>query len=251
MKSISFINMNESYKESYNRLLTKVAEYFPDKHGSITSSWVLSGNNYESGEGLMVIGRAPMGTINSKIVKWLPSEANCTKKKKEIISLIREEAENRVKCPMSWVVRFGNDSSACNTNRSGFWRVSRKIVLGDDNFKGDIDCWPSYIAWSSLYKVVLAEGGNPLASLKKIQFEECVKLLATELELLNPKRVLVMAGESWYQPFVEQLNVKITHSSSGFVERVGHYRNQKWVFTQNPQSRRENFIESIKEAFAN
>ena len=239
--------MSGMYKNRFDSMLAKVSKYYPDKNGSITASWVVSGNKYCCKNDLLIIGRAPIGPINSITINWLPSEASNKNKRSQIIGLIRAKAEDRSKCPMSWVIKYGHDNPICNTNKSAFWRVSKKIVQRRlVNYSGRN--WSNYIAWSNLYKIVSADGGNPSRTLKKIQLNDCVELLRIELNLLNPNNILIMAGETWYQPFIERLDIKVIDSPGCFIEKIGQYKNCRIIFTQHPQSRRENYIDTIMEA---
>ena len=69
--------------------------------------------------------------------------------------------------------------------------------------------WATRVAWSNLYKVAPANGGNPNSDLKDSQFDPCLELIQSELTTYNPRAVVFLTenpgGEPWFQPFREKL----------------------------------------------
>src|SRR4051794_40667963 len=83
-------------------------------------------------------------------------------------------------------------------------QVSNTLLLG---LEGNRDCrraetWPSWICWSNLLKVGPSSmQTQPPAMLKKVQLSHGIRLITQELAEFNPRRVLVLAGRNWFNPF--------------------------------------------------
>ena len=85
--------------------------------------------------------------------------------------------------------------------RSAFMRMIHNLSI---NLYKDETNWASHIAYSNLYKIVSGESGNPSEALKEIEFEECTKILQTELEILSP-RVALFLTSGWEEPFMQKI----------------------------------------------
>lgn len=274
----------ECYGDTYKEMLEDLACALSDKHKSrqLTAFWPMKGRLYEEQKGLMVVGRA----VNGWSVKgrpqdgigkgWTVEDLKNEQKRDHLIQGIRRLSEDlssdgwkacdekvnirpKLKiagessgCPMSWVVeKAGSRNGGYNTNRSAFWRVSRKVLETLYSEKGSEEQWSSHLCWSNLYKVAPLETGNPLKSSKKVQRKYSVELLKMELKAYGPKCVLVLAGEDWYKPFIEDLEVDIRkRSENSLVEKVGLRNGQAWVFAKHPQGRHEvHLVSEVKNAF--
>jgi hypothetical protein len=140
--------------------------------------------------GLMVVGRAPN--------RWAPCFTPNDLRASAVLNLIVDKTlqsskgEND-KCPMLWVSDlWGNkgnreDRETYNTAKSAFWRVTRAVAGALGVADTDKPSWPTYLAWSNLYRVAPHSGGNPSASLCRAQKADCIDLLEAEIAEWMPK----------------------------------------------------------------
>lgn len=271
---------NEIYKEMLQRLACEFSDRRKDK--PCTAFWPMKGKFYKEREGLMVIGRA----VNGWSVKERPKDnkgkgwyAKDLKNENEVEYLIEgirclsedlscegwknsaEKVNIRPKlkieksvsdCPMSWVVeKAGSRNGGYNTNRSAFWRVSKGVLEKLYSAEFSEERWSSHLCWSNLYKVAPLETGNPLKSSRDIQKSYSIELLKMELDAFDPKHILVVAGESWYKPFVDCLGIKMGKCNKDkLVENSGSRDGQTWVFAKHPQAKpQDRFVDEVSEAF--
>jgi len=206
---------------------------------------------------LVVVGRAPNGWR----VKWTPEDlleaAALDRIVEETLQSSRGRGD-RNECPMLWVSDlWGNrgeraDGEKYNTKKSAFWRVIRSVAgkLGVDI---DKPSWPTYLAWSNLYRVAPCSGGNPSAFLCRAQVTECIELFAAELAEWKPKRVLMLTGLGWAQEF---LKGKPAVARAKYVEGVfelglaGGTHRARIVVSKHPERKPETpLVEEVMAAF--
>jgi hypothetical protein len=146
------------------RMLRNAGEQNPRRlPKELTAFASMTGERF-AGE-LVVVGRAPNGWR----VKYAPDELLEASALERIVDETLQSSrggERETRCPMLWVSSewVNSEQGGYATSRSAFWRVSRAVVgrLG----VADIGkpSWPSYLAWSNLYRVAPYSGGNPSAS---------------------------------------------------------------------------------------
>jgi len=90
--------------------------------------------------------------------------------------------------------------------------VLRRKILSDSRAGADDVHWSSHLAWTNLYKVSPAAGGNPGAALQLAQRQSAIELLKLEVEQFAPRRVLAMTG-GLIDPFVDGLGLTLTPRS--------------------------------------
>lgn len=280
----------DCYDKTYKKMLEDLANCLDDKYKDrpLTAFWPIKGECYEKGQGLMVIGRAvngwsvkgrPEGPVGEG---WCAEELESEQTRKNLVLGIRRLSESlssdgwkicdekvnirpklkikerRSNCPMSWVVeKAGSKNGGYNTNRSAFWRVSKKVLEALYPEKVSEERWSSHLCWSNLYKIAPLKTGNPLKSSKNIQKRHCTKLLEIELKVYNPKYVLVVAGNEWYEPFINCLGIEVDGVSEDkpvgkdkSVEKSGRINDRVWVFAKHPQGRsQERFVCEVHKAF--
>ncbi len=119
-------------------------------------------------------------------------------------------------CPLGWVTEsWGiNDKKRKKYNpaRSAFWRVIRAVAA---DLEIDGPKWSSRLAWSNLYKVSPAHGGNPSGRLCRAQRAACIELLWGEIETLAPRRILVLTGWNWFGEMADGLGFAADTTSVG------------------------------------
>lgn len=236
------------YENSFDQLLQQVGQALGTNQSVLTALWPMRGHRYIPGKSMMIIGRA----VNGWLPGWQASAFLDSGTREHALEEIRGESENESECPMKWVIDSAGPGKHYNTNRSAFWRIARKVVLALVNEARSDAPWSSHLAWTNLYKVAPAVGGNPSAKLRYAQFQTCLHLLRLELEAWAPGRVLVMAGKDWYEPFVEQLGIEIVAQPGDLVEQIGRFNGQHWVLAKHPQRKPEDpFLDQILSAFNN
>jgi len=168
---------------------------------------------------LMVMGRAVNGGWSGCRV----DEVGDPVARKEVVDETIGVGRLRDKCPMLWVTeKWGTQSPGYNTKKSAFWRVIRAVV--SELAIADVEDrrWPSSLVWTNLYKLAPEAGGNPSASLCRMQTAECVKLLELEIAEWKPKRILMLTGLDWGRCLIDKLRaVEAAGAGGDFVDFVG------------------------------
>lgn len=212
----------EKLADGYKSLLNSVKGVKRQKK-ELTATMFLRGIKYgESKIRLLVVGRAVNGwkriysrdpnedfDLSQIITQWDIEE------KQEIgwdITL-RDgiKLDRRKVIGLEWVnYMLGNQDRG-----STFWRLAKKVAqsLLEEEKKND---WTQYIAWTNLFKIAPADGGNPNGTLIEKQKKDCKEILKKELEILKPTHILVIAktyhkGEKsaspkedwWTEPFYD------------------------------------------------
>ena len=118
--------------------------------------------------------------------------------------------------------------------------------------------WPSYLVWSNLYKFAPAGGGNPSSRLCNIQLNDCKVLFEKEIEIYRPKRILLLTGIGWAEPFIKIQKTKTpTTQNQQYVEAFGKITNPQQlqsliVVAAHPQGKKEDiWVREVLEAFKN
>jgi hypothetical protein len=205
---------------------------------------------------LAVVGRSPNGWH----VKYAPDELLKPGALERIVDETLQSSRGRGErdeCPMLWVGKDWVNPGAYSTGRSAFWRVARAVAwrLG----VADIDkpSWPTYLAWSNLYRVAPSSGGNPSASLREAQVAESMDLFEAEMAEWKPKRVLMLTGLDWAQKFLRGDCLSVPGTASGkYVEGVfelglaGCARKATVVVSKHPARKPETpLLEEVVTAF--
>ena len=146
---------------------------------------------------------------------------------------------------MTWL----ETHSFYNWRQSPFWRVISKV--SQDYTEGE---WFNGIAWSNLCKIAPSEAGNPSDRLYYAQLSACQKILKSEIEILSPKFVILLTGNSWAKDFLSYLDDKKTCSLIDKVEWGNNYTMEIYLIngvyflrTEHPQGKPEqDHIEVIK-----
>lgn len=138
---------------------------------------------------------------------------------------------------LDWVDVHAGAERKYNSNRSAFWRVTRKLAEGLIG-KGSESL--HYIACSNLYKIS-ALAGNPGDSLAAVQLELCIELLNLEIEELRPKHVVFLTGYNWIRDFLGALDYREELDVSGLVYLDGGWRagGRNFIAAQHPQGKAE------------
>ena len=194
--------------------------------------WVSCGRHFQSGQGLLVIGRALNGW---KATEFEPSKVLADSKR--LIRLCRSSFAPEGKCPMRWVTEQWGATDCYNTRRSPFWRMAKRVSerLG---FGGPD--WCSTICWTNAMRISPATGGNPPGWSEDVQLAGCVRLLELELEALRPSVVLCFTGVSWFHTLAERMGLPIDwRTGSKYVVGVGKTAASQFIVVEHPQGKPE------------
>lgn len=212
----------------------------------------IAGRDYD-GE-LLIVGRAVNGSVDGR-----DFEANSVSGQAYSMQAEMDYCKSLKKgCQLAWVTEPPKPGEY-NTNRSAFWRVSRQLLKAVEGGAFNKNRWSSRLAWTNLYKIAPYETGNPSDPLCEAQFNACVNILRSEIELLQPKRVLFMTGRYWLDWFEEPLDLEVSVRAGPYVEGVGDIttgaHSAPYVVAARPDNRKAgtseaSWVEAVSEAFA-
>jgi hypothetical protein len=196
--------------------------------------WPMCGIDYQPGKGMLLVGRATNG--------WPPQFMLREGGKLEEVERIVAEASNPG-FGMEWVTDLSGPAAATgrantyNTNMSPFWRTAHQVAEACKTIQHP-EKWSGSLAWSNLYKLAPANGGNPSWAQCSAQQKTCAELLKLEIEAFDPAVVIVVAGGDWWDPFNEALGKPTQPHDGEYVEATGKDR-RRWVVTCRPEERPE------------
>ena len=122
-------------------------------------------------------------------------------------------------CPLAWVARqWDRTDPHENPRRQAFWRVLHGVAHGLR--LGDADDWSSHLACSALHKVTAPPGWPQPARLREAQQAGAARLLALEHRLLRPRRLLLLTGWDWAEPFLGDRKSTRLNSSHVALSRM-------------------------------
>lgn len=234
----------QEYSSEYERLLASLSQASPSEvfgrnaeqnwNGvEYSAFWPEFGSSYNPHEDLLIVGRAPNGGDNpwhfSKLATLDPHE-------------LRLKASEKPEALDVWMIRCwqkSKDRKYCSN--TAFWRAVKLVVEG---LGTGSDYWASRLAWTNLYKIAPATGGNPAGKLRKYQLQHCINLLKLELDGFKPRYVLVVTGD-WFMPFIGPFGFtsNLTQSAENpYILRTENRNDQKWVFTVRPERIKSNLF---------
>lgn len=192
---------------------------------------------------LMVVGRAVNGWDKGVLPEDLARDAVTECYSHAVLNSVNGDGS----CPMKWVIDYwGNEGGDYNTKRSAFWRVIRAVLARLEMADLKEDSWSSHLVWSNLYKIAPAEGGNPSNKLCEIQLAGCRELFKLELITYTPRRLLLLTGTEWAEPFLADFDGKsqVATGSSyakqyGTLSIIPDRKPVKFVVAAHPQGKQE------------
>jgi len=214
-------------KPLYEKLLAKLENYDED----LVPFCVQWGSRYNwDGSGMMFCGRATNGwyTTSRDIDVLMPDDFDKLTQGERIFNRADQ---------MTWL----NDTENYNPNKSAFWRVVKAI---SSTFYGED--WKSHIVYNNLCKMAQGEK-NPSDPLFYDELDPCSEIFNTELEILNPKHVILLTGLNWAEDFLSSYNghakpQPITQELWGndtYEVALYQIRNRFFYVTEHPQCKEE------------
>lgn len=237
------MTLSDDYRGAYEQLLAAVAARPGVEPPKLVGFWPMVGHAY-TGE-LLVIGRAVNGWIDHEDVAALVDPAV----RAGFANAARQTAEGSGDCPMAWVTeRWSPGDGQYSTARSAFWRHIRAVLAAVDPASGDDPSWSSRLAWTNLAKLAPADGGNPGGPLLDVQREIGPGLIRREVLELAPRRVLVLTGRWWFEPFAEGIGLEVDWRDD-LVAGVARDSTTSWVIAGHPQGKPRHMLDEVVEAF--
>ncbi len=232
--------MNRELNKLFKELLLSLSD---DKNinSKLTGFLGIKGENYNSK--MVIIGRAVNGWGK---YSFKPGSSNVNRS----IDNILLDNNCALSDKLHWVYKSEGCTDEYNTNKSAFWRVTKRVVLSN-NYCDNEAKWSTYISWTNLYKVSYADGGNPNNYLCNKQYELCRKILCKEIELFNPKFILFLTGNDWALPLINE-NTTLNRSKNNYkaVESKGYFsfatKKIPIIIAKHPQGKNEDiFVDEI------
>jgi hypothetical protein len=229
--------LSATYEAFFDRLLEDVSTYRSPQGQDVklAACWPASGEHFTLGRGVLVVGRAPNGLEPI----FGPDKAKTPEGRRAIIAGARDFAERPDGgAPLSWLGKRATHNRGGKVgSRSPFWRVARQLLRAvDGEVAADAADWWGCLSWSNLAKVAPACTGNPGERLYALQRTACTILLQCEVAELNPRVILILAGEKWYASFARDLSLEPIHRSHGtFVRHIAVKDGRRWLFAERPE----------------
>ena len=108
--------------------------------------------------------------------------------------------------------------------------------------------WSSRLVWTNLMKLAPAEGGNPGGSILETQRKDGWRLLRHELAELAPRRVLILAGRWWFEPFVRPLRLDVEWRDA-LVVGIANELDRRFVIAGHPRGKPRAILTEVVAAF--
>ena len=237
------MRLSAEYESAYGRLLAALAVAPGIEPSALTAFWPMVGHSFD--RGLLVVGRAVNGWMDHISVEALPDRAA----RAALLTAVRRTAEGSGACPLRWVTeRWSPGDGEYSTARSAFWRHIRGVLVAVDPASREDPLWSSRISWSNLAKLAPASGGNPGGTLLDVQRREGPRLLSQEVHELAPRRVLVLTGRWWFEPFAERMGLNVEWQT-GLVEGIAREPARTWVIAGHPQGKPRAILDEVVAAF--
>jgi hypothetical protein len=246
-------DLRTALKVDYEILIDKYCRNDIDNK-KLSGFFPLIGSEFEiSPARLMVCGRA----VNGWRYSWNPSEGADS-----ILNKIFRvpDADGQIGCDMNWLQRsrekhretLGKDGY--NYKKSPFWMGIQEVVCALDAVPASgVNSWQKRVAWTNVYKISPANGGNPDHFMRANQLEHCKNILAKEIDGLKPKHLLCITGD-WGKKILEHNGIVIGESK-GLVRYAGLHRqsygNLKVVVADRPEGKkRDKWVGLVLDAFS-
>ena len=237
------VGLSQQYETAYGQMLAALAAAPAVEPPELTAFWPMVG--HADDRALLVVGRAVNGWMDHITVDALSDPVA----RASLITAARHTSEGDGDCPMGWVTaRWSPGDGEYSTARSAFWRHIRAVLAAVDPESRDDPRWSSRVAWSNLAKLAPAGGGNPGGALLETQRRAGSTLLLREVLELAPRRVLVLTGRRWFEPFAERLGLDVEWRD-GLVEGVVREPARTWVIAGHPQGKPRAILDEVIEAF--
>ncbi len=215
-----------SLARRYERMLVDVgacAAEFGDR--PIASHWPFVGSQFS---GTMIVGQALAGWDAEETgARWLAAEATTDAGGRRIVDGTRAWATSPE--PMDEVLRWGHRS------RSPFWGLSQRLMR---ILEPDASPWYSSHAWWNVYPLGWDRpGASPGPKLRAAQAEHVGGLFWEVVDMLQAKRIVIVAGADWWPDVRERLGLEHLERRSRPILAAGRVTDAVVVATYHPGAR--------------
>lgn len=233
----------KQYFETYLDMLADLGKWSGRPiMGKLCAFWPMRGLRYKKGRDILLLGRAVNGWEADPKHLFENLDLGAPGRRRTVAERARQASDWH--SGLDWPMQPTADY---NPNRSDFWMAAREIVCR--HFGGAEDTWSEQVAWSNLYKVAPAVGGNPGVTLQRAQRDACRRLLRLEVEALQPRLIVFFTGWDWAEDLVPEELEWVRPERTDYVERVGSSGERRWVIVCHPQARpRAAFVQEIIDA---
>lgn len=237
------------------RLLAELLSHLADKTTPklsatpLTAFLPITGNNYR--HDLMLVGRAVNGwTLPDFPNGFSLPECKAPARAQAIAQAAILASQDPAQCPMQWIAeRWHAPSNQYPMSRSAFFRLAKALIAELNLSRPTDPSWPSCLAWTNLYKLAPAHGGNPSDPLCRAILEDSIAIFHAELSARRPTRVLYLTGIDWARPFLPQHATPIERLGT-FVEHAFSLNGQRHVVAKHPQAKPlRPFLDEVLAAF--
>lgn len=119
-------------------------------------------------------------------------------------------------------------------NKSAFWQLAKRVV---SLVSPNVGNWSSEIAWTNLFKIAPANGGNPSYDVMLQLIDKSLDILEEEIRLLEPSYVVMVTDVKMdgidLSKMLEKFNIKRIEDS--FIVGYGGKNNVKIVVVKRPE----------------
>jgi hypothetical protein len=199
----------------------------------VASHWPFRGSAYRSG-GLFYVGQALDGWDAVECsARWWAEEAATVAGRERILQQTASWTAGRPDEPIAGVFEHpGREGSA-------FWTLGRDIARALNS--GLPEPWYAHLAWGNVYPLAheqLPERNLPRASprgaLKEAQDANVGPLLKDLVDLLEPSRVVIVAGPEYWRD--AEAGTGVDFKAAAFpLLRIGRSERQSWIVGYHPR----------------
>jgi hypothetical protein len=233
------------YKATWDAMLAGIPGAKRQGVEEVTAFWPMIGKRY-AGE-LMVVGQATNGWINTTWVDYLRS----ARVRAELIAEAETNSSNDgERCRTLWVLDAWGATEGYNTKKSPFWTALNELIPRLLGAGVDRSVWPSYLAWSNLYKIAPQAKNRPVPSpLQNAQRVGAIELLRQELDTYAPRRVLATTSY-WIKGFTGPLGLELTWIDQLVLAYGTDAASRRWVVAAHPRGKkRREWVTDVLDAF--
>lgn len=229
---------------AYLRMLDGVAQRAARMEGRVIAShWPFVGSDYRR---LLVVGQALAGWDDeTSPALWRPMDLLADGGPRRVLELSQRWAAAKPE-PISEPLR--------TRSGSGFWKISERVVMAlEPTGAGP---WFSRSAWWNLFPLGWGDrvesSRSPSGPLWMAQVDHVADLFWSTVEVLDPKRVIILAGKGYWDPMAGPLGLADLELKRKPLIAADLRDGRTFVWSYHPQGRglgaRDAFAEAIVNA---